>query len=248
MGTVPVKVVADYEAMSREAARLVAEAVAEKPNLVLALPTGSTPLGMFRELLEMRATGTLDLSRATFFCLDEYLGAAPEDDNSLTGWLLKEFMAPAGIRAEQLHLVPSSDPEPSVAAARYEAELAAYGGLDLAVLGLGPNGHIAFNEPGSERDSRTRVLDLTDESIEQSAGYWDDGRQAWTKAMTMGVGTLLEAKRIALIVSGDAKAEMLRKSLHDQPTAEVPASWLQDVADKTIVIADEAAASLLQGV
>lgn len=245
MGTVPVRVVADYEAMSRAAARLVADAIAAKPDLVLALPTGSTPLGMFRHLLEMRETGTLDFSRVTFFCLDEYLGAAPDDDNSLTGWLLKEFMGPAGIRADQLHLVPSADPDPHTAAARYEAELAAHGGLDLAVLGLGPNGHIAFNEPGSERDSRTRVLDLTEESITQSAGYWDDGRQARTKAMTMGVGTLLEAKQIALIVSGDAKAEMLRKSLLDQPTADVPASWLQDVADKTIVIADEAAASLL---
>ena len=245
MGSVPVQVVADYEEMSRQAAALVADAVAAKPDLVLALPTGSTPLGMFRSLLGLQSSGSLDLSRVTFFCLDEYLGAAPEDENSLTGWLLREFMGPAGIKCEDLHLVPSTASDPELAAARYDAELAAHGGLDLAVLGLGPNGHIAFNEPGSERHSRTRVLDLTPESIAQSSGYWADGIETRTRAMTMGVGTLLEAKRIVLIVSGAAKAEMLRRSLHDTPTAEVPASWLQDVPEKTLVIADAAAAASL---
>ena len=245
MASVPVQVVADYEAMSAEAARIVAGAVAAKPDLVLALPTGSTPLGMFRKLLELQAAGELDLARVTFFCLDEYLGAGPDDPNSLTGWLLKEFMGPAGIREDQLHLVPSTAPDPEAAAARYDAELQAHGGLDLAVLGLGPNGHIAFNEPGSARQSRTRVLDLTPESIAQSAAYWEAGTEVHTRAMTMGVGTLLEAERIVLIVSGAAKAEMLRRSLNEAPSADVPASWLQDVAGKTLALVDTAAASAL---
>ena len=118
-----------------------------------------------------------------------------------------------------------------------------YEGHRVAVLGLGPNGHIAFNEPGSERHSRTRVLDLTPESIAQSAAYWEAGTEVKTKAMTMGVGTLLEAERIVLIVSGAAKSEMVRRALVDTPSAEVPASWLQDVADKTLVIADTDAVS-----
>lgn len=243
MASVPVQVVADYEAMSAEAARIVADAVAAKPDLVLALPTGGTPLGMFRKLIDMVESGELNFSRVTFFCLDEYLGAAPDEPNSLTGWLLKEFMGPAGIREDQVHLVPATDLDPDAAASRYEAELNVHGGLDLVVLGLGPNGHIAFNEPGSERDSRTRVLDLTPESIAQSSAYWEAGTDVKTRAMTMGVGTLLEAKRIVLIVSGSAKAEMLRRSLKDAPSADVPASWLQDVAGKTLVIADEAAAA-----
>jgi glucosamine-6-phosphate deaminase len=246
LGNVPVQVVADYDAMSAEAARLVSEAIAAKPDLVLALPTGSTPLGMFTKLLEARAAGAVDLSRVTFFCLDEYLGSAAEDANSLTGWLLKEFMEPAGIRPDQLHLVPSTAPDPDAAAADYDAALARHGGLDLVVLGLGPNGHIAFNEPGSERDSRTRVLDLSPESIAQSSAYWEPGTEVKTRAMTMGVGTLLEADRIVLIVSGPAKAGILRQALEDEPSAHVPASWLQTVAEKTLVIADEAAAAELR--
>jgi glucosamine-6-phosphate deaminase len=113
------------------------------------------------------------------------------------------------------------------------------------VLGLGPNGHIAFNEPGSTADSRTRLLNLTQESIDQSAAYWAPGSPVSTTAMTMGVATLLEARRIVLIVSGAKKAEMLRRALDDAPSADVPASWLQLVPEKTLVIADEAAAALL---
>jgi glucosamine-6-phosphate deaminase len=243
---VSIQLVDDYDAMSAAAARVVADAVAAKPDLVVALPTGSTPLGMFRQLIAMQRADEIDLSAVTFFCLDEYLGAAPEDPNSLTGWLLTEFMGPAGIREDQLHLVPSTASDPSAAAQSYETELAAAGGLDLAVLGLGPNGHIAFNEPGSERDSRTRVLDLTPESIAQSAAYWKPGTEVKTRAMTMGVGTLLEAKQIVLIVSGPAKADILARALNEPPTASVPASWLQQVGDKTLLIADQAAAAQLR--
>ncbi len=242
---IPVQVVKDYEAMSAAAAEVVAESVRANPELVLALPTGSTPLGMFQALVRKVKAGELDLSRATFFCLDEYVGVEPDDPNSLTGWLLREFMEPAGIRPDQLHMVPSNADDVHAAAQGYEADLLALGGLDLAVLGLGPNGHIAFNEPGSQRESRTRVLALTPESVEQSSAYWAPGTPVSTTAMTMGISTLLDAGRIVLIVSGDAKAEMLRRSLKDAPSADVPASWLQTVPEKTLVIADEAAASEL---
>lgn len=245
MAEVPVQIVSDYEAMSDAAAKLVIEAVRTTPGLVLALPTGGTPLGLFRRLVAAVDEGRLDLSRTTFFCLDEYVGAAPDDPNSLTGWLLREFMHPAGIRSDQIHVVPATADDLGAAAVQYEAALAEAGGLDLAVLGLGPNGHIAFNEPGAERDSRTRVLALTPESIAQSAAYWASGTEVATTAITMGIGTLLEAKRIVLIVSGAAKASILRRALKEAPSAAVPASWLQTVADKTLVIADEAAAGEL---
>ncbi len=245
MARVPVQIVADYDAMSAEAAQIVAEAVRANPALVLALPTGGTPLGMFKALISMVEKGEIDFARTQFFCLDEYAGVTPDDPNSLTGWLFRSFMDPARVPRENIHMVPSSASEPDAAARAYESELVALGGLELAVLGLGPNGHIAFNEPGSTADSRTRLLDLTQQSIDQSAAYWDPGSPVSTIAMTMGVATLLEARRIVLIVSGAGKAEILRRALDDAPSADVPASWLQLVPEKTLVIADEAAAALL---
>ena len=245
MAQVPVQIVPDYDAMSAASAQIVADAVRANPALVLALPTGGTPLGMFEALIAMVESGEIDFSQTQFFCLDEYAGVTPDDPNSLTGWLFRSFMDPARVPRENIHLVPSSAPDPETAALAYEAALAALGGLDLAVLGLGPNGHIAFNEPGSAADSRTRLLDLTQESIDQSAAYWAPGSPVSTMAMTMGVATLLEARRIVLIVSGAKKADMLRRALDDAPSADIPASWLQLVPEKTMVIADEAAAALL---
>jgi glucosamine-6-phosphate deaminase len=153
-------------------------------------------------------------------------------------------MDPARVPRANIHTVPATAADPEAATRAYEAELAALGGLKLAVLGLGPNGHIAYNEPGSAADSRTRVLQLTQQSIDQATAYWAPGTPTPTTAMTMGVGTLLEAERIVLIVSGSSKADMLRKALEEAPSADVPASWLQLVPEKTLVIADEAAAKL----
>lgn len=245
MSNLPVQRVADYQAMSEVAAEIVATAVAANPELVLALPTGSTPLGMFKELIARVETGTLDLSRVQFFCLDEYVGVTPDDPNSLTGWLFRSFMDPARVPRENVHTVPSTAADPEAALAQYEANLQALCGLDLAVLGLGPNGHIAYNEPGSPADSRSRVLQLTQQSIDQATAYWAPGTPTPTTAMTMGVQTLLEADRIVLIVSGAAKAEKLRQTLEEAPSADVPASWLQLAPEKTLVIADEAAVANL---
>lgn len=245
MSKLPVQRVADYDAMSTVAAEIVAAAVTSNPEIVLALPTGSTPLGMFQALVRKVETGELDLSRAHFFCLDEYVGVTPDDPNSLTGWLFRSFMDPARVPRANIHTVPATATNPETATRAYEAELAALGGLKLAVLGLGPNGHIAYNEPGSASDSRTRVLQLTQQSIDQATAYWAPGTPTPTTAMTMGVGTLLESERIVLIVSGASKAGMLRRALEDVPSADVPASWLQLAPEKTLVIADEAAAAEL---
>lgn len=238
-----VEVLPDAAAVGRRAADIVAGAVAAKPDLVLALPTGSTPLPMFEELIARVERGDLDLSRVRLFCLDDYVGVTPDDPNSLTGWLRRVFIEPAGIPWDHVRAVPADAPDPEAACADYEADLAAAGGLDLAVLGLGPNGHIAYNEPGSAADSRTRTLDLTPESIAQAEAYWQPGVSTPDRGMTMGVGTLLEAKRIVLIVTGGSKDEVLRRSLEGPTTAEVPGSWLQLAAGKTTVVADEAAAT-----
>ncbi len=236
--------VSDYDAMSREAADIVAKTVKAKPDAAISVPTGSTPVGMFDELITRVESGELDLSQIQLFCLDEYVGVTEDDPNSLTGWLYSAFLNRSRIPDANIHTLPSTAADLPAAAAEYEAAIVAAGGLELAVLGLGGNGHIAYNEPGSAGDSRTRVLELTHESIEQARGYFE-GRDVPTKAISVGVGTLLEARNIVLIVSGESKAEILHQALHGTQTPDVPASFLQRAFDRLTVIADEAAAAKL---
>lgn len=230
--------------MSLAAAEIVAQTVTNKPGVAISVPTGSTPVGMFRELTRRVTTGELTFERTQLFCLDEYVGVTAEDPNSLTGWLYANFLTPARVPAANIHTLPATAADLAAAARQYEADIAAAGGLELAVLGLGGNGHIAYNEPGSAGDSRTRVLDLTAESIAQARGYFP-GRDVPTKAISVGVGTLLEARALVLIVSGASKAAVLRAAMHGPQTAEVPASFLQRVPEKLTVIADEPAAAEL---
>lgn len=231
--------------MSRAAAEIVAETVNTKPGTAISVPTGSTPVGMFKELVARVEQGELSFEKTKLFCLDEYVGVTADDPNSLTGWLYATFLTPARIPAANIHTLPATESDLSAAAASYEADIAAAGGLELAVLGLGGNGHIAYNEPGSTGDSRTRVLSLTEESIEQARGYFE-GRSVPTEAITVGIGTLLEARNIVLIVSGASKADVLHQSLYGPQTPDVPASFLQLAPDRLTVIADEAAAAKLR--
>ena len=242
-----ITVVDSYEVMSRRAADIVADTVGRHPACAITVPTGSTPLGMYQELIRRVDAGTLDLSRVQIFCLDEYLGTSPDDVASLTGWLQREFLVPARIPEENIHYIPATADDPDAAAERYEAEIRAAGGLELAVLGLGPNGHVAFNEPGSAPDSRTRVLDLTEESREQNAAYYENRAEIPAQAMTMGLGTILGARRLVLIVSGESKAGIVRQSLEGPMTLDVPGSWLQLAGEKLEVILDAEAASALGG-
>jgi glucosamine-6-phosphate deaminase len=245
MGLGPnIVVVSDYAEMSRRAAEIVAATVTSKPGTAISVPTGSTPVGMFEELVEMVESGSLSFDGTQLFCLDEYVGVTADDPNSLTGWLYKAFLKGSRIPSANVHTLPSTAEDLERAAAQYEAEIVAAGGLELAVLGLGGNGHIAYNEPGSAGDSRTRVLDLTPESIEQARGYFE-GREVPTKAISVGVGTLLEARNIVLIVSGAAKADVLYESLYGPQTPDVPASFLQRAFDRLTVIADAPAARRL---
>ena len=239
-------VVPDAKAMSEIAADIVAGTVAAKPDAVVSFPTGSTPLGMFELLTERVARGALDLSGIELFCLDEYVGVSADDPNSLTGWLQRALIERGGISPVHVHALPATANDIAAAADRYERELADLGGLELVILGLGPNGHIAYNEPGSAADSRTRVVALTPGSVEQAAAYWQGAVEIPHTAVTIGVGTLLEAKQIVLLVSGEAKADMLRRTLEEPMSDEVPASWLRQAGSRLHVVADEEAASQLE--
>ena len=240
-----VTVVGSYDVLSRRAADVVADVIARHPRGAITVPTGSTPLGMYQELLRRIEAGRLDVSGIHIFCLDDYLGRAPDDEASLTGWLREAFLVPAGIPEAHVHYIPTTAPDPDVAARQYEEEIRAAGGLELAVVGLGPNGHVAFNEPGSRPDSRTRVVKLTEESREQNAAYYEGGVQIPEHAITMGLGTILEARRLLMIVSGASKADIVRRALAGPVTPEVPGSLLRLAGERLEVLLDAEAASAL---
>src|SRR5215211_4656354 len=203
----------DSSTASEAAADVVSALIRGKPDAAISFPTGSTPLRMFDVLAARAARAEIDLTRATVFCLDEYVGVTVEDPNSLTRWLRDEFLQRIGILPDRLHSLPVNADNLIAAASAYEEAIAASGGLDLAILGLGPNGHIGYNEPGSGADSRTRVIDLTPESRNQASAYWEGALAIPDRAMTMGVTTLLESKQLVLLVTGQAKADILRRTL-----------------------------------
>jgi glucosamine-6-phosphate deaminase len=238
-------IVADYAQVSRLAADVVTRIVKEHPTAAITMPTGETPRGMYEELARRIRDGEIDFSGVHLFCLDDYLGKGIEDETSLTAWLSGVFLEPANLDPAQVHYVPSQAADPIRAAAEYEAEIERHGGLKLAVVGLGKNGHVGFNEPGSAIDSRTRVVDLTDESRNQNAAYYEGDNAIPAQAMTMGMGTILDADLIVLIVSGEAKAGILKAALQGPMSPDIPGSFLRKVGERLIAIVDTAAASEL---
>jgi glucosamine-6-phosphate deaminase len=242
------KVLPDAMAAAEAAADVIAATIRSKSDAVISVPTGSTPLGMFDVLAARVARGEIDFSAVEIVCLDEYVGVTLDHPASLTRWLWDALLHRIEVKPQQVHSLPSASDDPITAAMRYEEMIAERGGLALAVLGLGPNGHIGYNEPGSSADSRTRVITLTPESVEQASAYWEGAVPIPNQAMTMGVGTLLESKKIVLLVTGESKAEILRRALEEPMSADVPASWLRLAGSRLTVMADEEAASRVTAV
>lgn len=231
--------VADEAALAADAAAVVVDQLRRKPDSLLVVPTGATPLGMFRRLVAAAREGAVDFGRCRFAILDEYAGIAPGDRRSLEGWLRRELLDAIGIDDAQVIAFDLSA-DPPIAAARVEAALAAAGGIDLAILGLGPNGHLGFNEPGSPFDSRARLIALTPESIRSNAAYWGSESDVPREGLTLGLGTLQSARRLVLIVSGARKRDILAATLEGPVGPHLPATLLRRHPDAT-VIADRAA-------
>jgi len=226
-------------AFAAAAASLVRTQLEAKPDSLLVVPTGSTPLGMFRVLVAEARSGTLDFGRCRFATLDEYRGIVPGDRRSLQGWLRRELLGPLGI-GEERFIAFDALADATMEAERVERAIAAAGGIDLAVLGLGPNGHLGFNEPGSLFDSRTRGIRLTPESIRSNAAYWGSEEAVPRDGLTLGLGTLHAARRLVLLVSGERKREILARTLDGSVGPELPATLLRRHPCAT-VIADRAA-------
>jgi glucosamine-6-phosphate deaminase len=233
-------VVDDYRALSQAGADWLVEGIRAKPDATIVVATGDTPMGVYRELATRRSRGLVDTSRLRAFQLDAYLGLAPDDRRSLFGWMQRSFIEPLGIAEANVIRLAGDAADPWEACRAYAAAAHRAGGFDLSVLGLGPNGHLGFNEPLSPPDAPTRVVDLTPESILSNARYWGGEDQVPPRALTCGMDLLLAARRTLLLVSGAHKHHILHRAIEGPQTPEVPASYLQAAPNVTIV-ADRAA-------
>ena len=231
------------EEVCARAARIVAEALGAKPDAVLGLPAGNTPLPVYAELTRRHRAGALSFARARAFTLDEYLDLAPNHQASFRRFMEEALFRQVDLPRAQAHAPDGQAADPGAAAARYEAAIAAEGGFDLVLLGIGANGHIAFNEPGSPFDSRTRVVTLNEETRAGNRAAFGV-EQVPRRAITIGMGTILEARRCVLLAYGVGKANAIARALEGPMTELVPASALQDHPDATAIVDGPAASRL----
>lgn len=230
----------DHDDLSRIAAGHIATAIRDTPTGVVIPATGNTPMGTYRELAALRAAGSLDTSGLRVFQLDEYVGLPEGDDRSLWGWTLHAFVRPLGIPLAQAHRLPGNAPDLDAACHAFDAAIAAAGGVDLAILGIGANGHLGYNEPPTDATAPTRPIQLTPASVASAAADWGSEDRVPQSALTAGMPHLLGARAIVLLVSGAHKRDILDRSLNGSVTPDNPASYLQDSANLT-VICDRAA-------
>lgn len=230
--------------VSRLAARIVARQVRAKPESVLGLPTGATPELMYADLARMHRDEKLDFRRVTTFNLDEYLGLSPSHPQSYHQYMQRNFFSHVNVPKERIHLPDGLTKDVAAHCREYEDRIRAAGGIDIQVLGLGGDGHIGFNEPSSSLASRTRIKTLTQHTIEANRRFFSKGEKVPYHVITMGVGTIREARCCLLIAYGEAKAAAVAKMVEGPVTAMVPASVLQ-LHEHTIVLVDEDASKHL---
>ena len=244
--------VPSYKELSLRAAEVVCNAIGEKPDLVLGLPTGATPIGMYRQLVAAFKQRQVDFARVRTFNLDEYLGLAPEHPASYHTYMREHFLNHVNVPPNQVHIPNGATPTPGVECSAYEAEIAGTGYLDLAVLGIGQNGHVGFNEPELELRANVHVARLSAETRRLAFDCWSESASSHfatlsdfpSRAITMGMGTILKAKRILLLASGESKAQTVHRAVKGTLTPQVPASLLQLHRHVTLLVDSEAAGLL----
>ncbi len=234
----------DYDEMSKEAAKIVAALVRRKPDCVLGLATGSTPLGLYKELIRMHKEEGLDFSKVTTFNLDEYVGLPPEHDQSYHYFMWENLFKHINIDPSRVHVPHGMADDVEEHCRWYEERIKKAGGIDLQVLGIGANGHIAFNEPGSSLGSRTRIKTLTEKTRQDNARFFKSIDEVPKYAITMGIGTIMEARQLLLLASGKNKAHAIKITVEGPITAMVPATIVQMHPKATIIVDKEAAAEL----
>jgi glucosamine-6-phosphate deaminase len=224
----------EADEVARGAADDAAGVIRGDRRAVVLFAVGESPVALYNELAERRRTGTLDTSRMRAVQLDEYLGIGPDDERAFFGWLDREVLRPLAVARDRTITLRGDAPDIERECRRYERAIVDAGGLDLAILGLGTNGHLGFNEPPSEPDAPTRAVDLSEDTIESNARYWGGRERVPRRAITAGMGVLLRARRTVLVVTGAAKHAILHRALEGPIGADVPASYLRTIANVSV--------------
>lgn len=236
----PIEVVADEAALAVRACDLLCELADRKPDAVYGLPTGSTPVPVYFQLMRRSETGACDLRRVTMFAVDEFLGAARTAPGTNSAFFKQHLRVP--VKALHIPNPSAEDPEEHIGA--FAGAVRRSGGMDLCLLGIGTNGHVAFNEPGSEADSRARIVELAEETRRAHAPTFGSVDAVPRRGLTLGIADLLEATEILVIAAGDHKAEVVARAIEGPQSADTPASWLRS-HPKITWLFDQAAASKL---
>ncbi|MDE6664217.1 MAG: glucosamine-6-phosphate deaminase [Lachnospiraceae bacterium] len=234
----------DYNDMSRKAANIISAQIIMKPHCVLGLATGSTPIGIYEQLVEWYKKGDLDFSEVTTLNLDEYKGIARENEQSYYFFMNEKLFSKVNINPKRTFLPDGMEPDSGKACADYNRIIEAAGGVDLQLLGLGHNGHIGFNEPGMAFEAQTHCVNLTESTMKANQRFFASADEVPKQAYTMGIKTIMQAKKILVVVSGEDKAAIVKEAFLGTITPKIQASVLQLHNDVTLV-ADEAALSLI---
>src|SRR3954468_2857077 len=233
-----------YDEMSRAAASLVADVLNAKPNAVLGMATGSTPLGVYQELVRMHREEGLDFAQVTTFNLDEYVGLQRQHPQSYHYFMHENFFRHVNVAPGNIYIPSGTTSNYRSFCEWYEQRIKNCGGIDVQILGIGSDGHIAFNEPGSSLSSRTRLKTLAKSTIDDNARFFEHADEVPIYAITMGVGTIMESRKILLLANGKKKAEAVAQAVEGPVTSMITASALQMHPDATVYLDGDAAAKL----
>ena len=235
----------DYDQMSRKAANIISAQVIMKPDCVLGLATGSSPLGIYRQLIDWYNKGDVDFSECYSVNLDEYVGLDITSDQSYVYFMHHNFFDSINIRADHTFIPNGKNTDIAAECERYDKQIASLGGIDLQLLGIGRNGHIGFNEPAADFPKITHCVDLTESTIEANKRFFASADEVPRQAYTMGIGTIMKADKILVVANGEDKADAVAAMVQGKINPEVPASILQ-LHNNVILVADEAALSKLK--
>lgn len=234
-------IVDNYDELSKRAAREISKVIKIKSNSVLGLATGSSPVGMYKELIKMYKNGEIDFSKIKTINLDEYVGLNSEHEQSYRYFMNENLFNHVNININNTFLPNGLAKDLNIECKEYDKKIGELGGIDVQLLGIGSNGHIGFNEPDEKLSSGTHVIKLSEDTIEDNSRFFNNIYEVPKKAITMGVGEIMKAKKIVLIASGENKAEAIKELLSGNIKTENPSSMLQMHRDVTVIIDKEAA-------